>query len=423
MNKCGERERGRFNWRKYVSFPQTPTVSSKPLKRLSEGEYDALIKRQFWELYEGLNLDISDDAKLVLLPQSVLGRILSGHALFKGRAREDISMDRIVTAIGMEPGVVKGQRQKMVDDFKLSIDRLLDGKSKYLVDEAGEPIYGVNFLREIELDCDKEMFKGGVIVGRMDNIDWRRRTQEFYQKTLEKKDFKIAGGKEFPVNVEMMRKYGISVRDFSEKEYSPQDIEKLMELGVIFGEDCLSGLDGVETMYIRYIRGLGICDDAALLATGVRHGLSSMVLGFCIDATDTYSKYINEVRVGGVDEFIGEHIMERWEKMHHEKLVSDEECMETIYFGAKNNYPKIIFSSSHRRFVEVEKGMPHSTFMSHAHFLRSGRFQKYPLGFERVPSTEFYPSVDTRFKVGGLGGVINKSQCTGEYMRGKGHRH
>lgn len=365
-----------------------------------------LIEDQYWELYHTLNLQLTDEAKKVILPQTVYGRAIEGHGIFKGQNISDIHISDIVSSIrGINLEEVLATRQKMVNDFVWSIENLMDGKINRLVNKKGKPIYGVTFLPDLPIENDKETFKGAVLVGRMDSAEWREKTTQKFKTTLEGKALKIGYGKEYLIDLEKLNSLKLNTTILSKKPHSETTIDDYRKKGLIVKKKG----KGVGSIFIRHKEGNGICDDMAITSVGFLHGESAMTLGWCIDATDTYSKFIKHPVEGGVDEWIGEYTRKRWYKKYHEELVTPEECMEIIYLGAKNNVP-IHFSSSHRRFTETEVGANKATFLEHLDFVKTGKFNPhYHLGFERIPSKKFYHSLQRRFEMYGKADLIPKN--------------
>ena len=365
-----------------------------------------LIEDQYWKLYNSLNLQLTNEAKKALLPQTVCGRANKGYGMFHGHKISGIQISDVVSSIrGINLEEVLSIRQKMVNDFIWSIENLIEGKINRLVNKKGKPIYGVTFLHDLPIENNKETFKGVVIVGRMDSAYWREKTIKKFKTTLEGKSLKIGYGKEYLVNLKKLEPLGLNPHNLSKEPHSENTIQNYRKKGMIVQKKT----KGVETVFIRHKQGMGICDDMALTSTGFIHGESSMTLGWCVDTTDTYSKFIKYPVENGIDEWIGEYTMKKWYEKYHEELVTPKECMEIIYLGAKNNVP-IYFSSSHRRFTEKESSATKATFLEHLNFVKTGKFNPhYHLGFERISSKKFYDNIQRRFELYGKSNLIPKN--------------
>lgn len=380
-------------------------ANTRQPKEVSGEKYKELVRAQYDDLYQNHVLAIDPSVKRLLLPQTIHGRAMMGHgSFFNGLAKPNISMEEILEAIGLDPLEVRASRQKMMEDFLFCVDDLIDGKINRFVDREGKPIYGINFLEDYKLEIDKEFFKGGALVGRMDSPLWRERTKLAHSLNLRNKPFKIGYGEELPIDVEKMRENNFSFTQFSDYPHTLESLTHLRAKGIIVPQEELS-TRGFENHFVRYSQGLGICDDAALIATGLIHGPYAMIFGFLVDATDTYTKFCQNRVAGGFDEFIGAHLEERYEEKYGEKLVSDKETRDIIYLGGKDTLeiPEI-FSSSHKRLLQHEESkrkgtiQAKPTILNHHRFVTHGESQDFELGFTRCHSLVFYENIRERFR-------------------------
>lgn len=379
------------------------------LEEVSNNMFKSLIREQFKSLDSSLLLGIADKVRPLLIPQTVYGRALMGHGSFKGASRPDISMPEVIEAIGLDSAKIRYERQVMMQDFLSCIDDLIDGKKKKLTNRKGEAIYGVNFLQDFELEVDRDFFKGGALVGRMDLPYWRQQTVKSNPMNLKGKPLRIGCGEELPINLEKLRELNLTVNDLSTKPHNFGTRSHLRKVGLIVAGDNLTN-ELFENHFMRYAEGCGVCDDAALVSIGLIYGQHAMVLGFGVDGTDTYTKFCENTVSGGFDEHIGRHIERRWKEKYHEKLLSARETTELIYLAAKNTL-KLPFSSSHRRLVEHER-IPQGgtydkpTILHHLDYVVQGTKSPFDMGFERFPSKEFYRNIEKRFKKTGNSHLI-----------------
>ncbi len=375
------------------------------------GGYSRLIREQYEDLDKNLELDLDKNLRKYLIPQTVHGRALEGHGShFNGQARPDISMGQIFEAIGTDPSEARAKRQEMMQDFLYCTDDLIDGKINRLVDRTGKPIYGIPSLEDFQLEVDKEFFKGGALVGRMDSPLWRERTKQNYKKNLRNVPLRLGYGEELPIDLEKLREHNVLLASFADKPHNLEELTVLQAKGVIIPKGETPSKE-FENCFVRYSCGCGICDDAALISIGLLHGPSAMMLGFAIDATDTYTKFCQNKVQGGFDEFIGAHIERRWQEKYNEPLVSDKQTMEIIYLGAKDTLKISGFSSSHRRLIEYEESVrkdragkevktrqERPTILNHLRFVTHGEAQDFNLGFDRCHSLAFYENMRERFR-------------------------
>ncbi len=386
--------------------------------QISDEDFTKRVKHQYHELKNSLDLDVEEKVKSLLIPQTILGRAQGGHGrIFNGEKRPSITLAEIYEILEMNPEEIRQRRQTMQDDFKNCIDDLFDGKIDRLVDRKGHPIYGVKFLTDMRLDVDREFWKGGALVARMDMSEWREKTIEQYQLNLRGEKLKIGYGKEHPVSINRLKTMPgvLSIVELSDKPHTREDIDMYKQYGLIVHPERL-GKPGVENLFIRYAQGLGVCDDAAMISVGLLHGPDAMTLGFAVDATDTYTKFGSSSVGMGFDEHLGQYICDRWRKEYGEELLTPEETNQIIYLGAKNTLKVSAFSTSHRRFVEYESRMTPSgdgseprqikqdnpTFINHLNFVKTGKEEDFDLGFDRFPSRKFYSNIRNRFQKMGL---------------------
>lgn len=363
-------------------------IPKSPLER-----FNYFVRQDAEKLRDSAYLDIYDETIPLLIPRSVLGRAIEGHGAFKRNKYPEAIMEDILFALKVDSAPFKYKTQIMLNDFADCLRRLIEGKTEYLVNRKGKPLFGVKFLEDFKIDIkNRETFKG-LIAGKMDSIEDRINTVEFYNgKTLNNKQLEIGGGKEFPVNIYLLKGMGMSLEGLAKEPHSQEIIKLFKHIGLITRER----KEGVETAYIRYKSGLGTCDDAALIRIGMKYGLSAMLIAFCIDAADTYGKYTRNIREGGIDEHITNQAIRQLIRRDGESPITQAEINDVIYFSAKNNYPKISISSSHRRFVQYEPGSSYPTLINHMRFIQGKEIEFFKLSTERMKSTQFYSKASQR---------------------------
>jgi len=267
-------------------------------EKISKKEFNQLIKDQFEETFYDNHLAIDDKTKELLLPQTILGNAQKGHRKFYQNARPETTMTDIIQALNMNPEIVRQERQELMEDFKNCIlDIFLHGKET-LTNRDGKPIYGVKFLEDFQIKPTKEFFQGGALVGRMDTAMWRQCTKRYSPKNLKGKLFELGCGEEHPINTSELERLYLNVTKLAEEPHSKQDLK---EKGIIVNKERLALGPPYENLFVRYEKGLGVCDDMALTSIGLIYGKPAAHLGFCIDATDTYTKFCKNEVEGGYD--------------------------------------------------------------------------------------------------------------------------
>jgi hypothetical protein len=355
-------------------------------------KYKKLIQDRYSKLEKDLNLAITDPLIYkLLLPQTIQGNIAEGHSNFKGEAIPEIEMEDICSALGFNPIEIREQRTQLCYESFECVDAIFNGTRNKLVNKKGEPLFRVEFFKDYQLEIDKDLFKAGVKIGRMDSAYWRKRTVQHYPTTLEGEAYDNGRGAEHLVNKVMLKDIGLTPLALARKAHGNEQANN----------------PNIENMFVRYNEGLGICDDLAICTVRALHGESGARLGLAIDAMDTYGKWITSAVNGGLDEFFAEYIVQKWQEKYNEKLVSDEECLELIYLASKSNIKISPFSSSHRRFIQKESKNANYTFLEHMKFIETGQgIPNIKLGFHRTPSKQFYENLRQRFDAYKIGHLI-----------------
>jgi len=381
------------------------------IEPISDKNFNSLIKDQLYDLDETLSLAIKDYARIPLLIQTVHGRAIKGHGFFKNNAKPEITMDEICLACDIDPQIMRGYKQQIAYDTIENAKDIFNGKKRTLTNRLGEPLGGVEFLLNEKIIPSKELFKGYVIGARMDNFYWREYTKSIYPKTLDGKEFKIGSGKEYLIDKEKLKDFNIMNVSLSEIPHSEEKIKEYKKNGIIV-KDNNKNNSHIENKFIRRNKGLGVCDDRLMIASGRKYGPSAMRALFVTDMLDTHTKFNNDRISGGEDEFLGNMIEKMWYEKYNEEIITPNETAELIYLGAKNNMKIGIHSSSHRYFVQKENNHPLATFLRHENFVKYGKVGNFKLGFERLESKLFYENMTQRFVAINKIGTVDKNDYT-----------
>jgi hypothetical protein len=361
-----------------------------------------LVREELNEFLDNLDLDLRSDYWEGLLVQSVQGRAQNGHGAF-GRnnvSYPNIGIPDIIKAAGININKAKRKRQKLIDDVYQWTDLALDKRVNRLV-LKGRPLLGVDMLRDYKVDIESTL-KGMVLAGYMDNYEWRQRTVSHFERTIKGDELIIGGGETYLIDPDMLTLACLGYGAVAQEEFEDHHIEYLRELGVIL--DRRDQCKKTEGAYFRRKNGPGVSDDLAFIMIGkligygkLEKGVSAMLGAFVVDAIDTYDKCVMYPESGGLDEGLADYIQAAWEHEHGKPLVSPEEIMTVIYYGAKSNNPKVSASSSHRRLIEyngTKKYLP--TMGLHIRFLEGEQLEEFPVGFTRMKSSTFYSRAETR---------------------------
>ena len=354
-----------------------------------------------------LSLDFAarQDTLRLLLPQSVLGRAQNGHGFWRDEdgaplAFRDATFDRVLGALEqldpqLKAPLVRRERNQLLQRLEHHLTAHMF-EPEILLEIDGEPLLGVELLRGRVAET-RAFLRGLLLAGWMDDLERRRACMAFHRRTFAGDPLEISGGKTFVVQPDLLAAVGIV--DPGRSEFEPEDIARLIGLGVIQATDRLYTRPQYEQAYFRLQAGEGVCDDLALIWIGANHGEDAYLGAFVMDAVDTYDKFLWEFRPGGVDGRLAGLLQSRWQERYGEPLVRDEEILGVIRFAAKLNHPACLLSSSHRRFIQTEEGSKVPTLLNHWRFVQGDPVFEIDLGYSRFPSSKFYDIAHKRLQM------------------------
>lgn len=364
--------------------------------RLAALDFEYLLSR---------NLAADASTLRLLLPQSVLGRAQNGHGFWQDEQGvplvfRDATFDRVLTALErLDPGLqaprVRRERNQRLEALGEHLLAHVEAQTLPL-EVAGEPLLGVDFLRGERVQT-RDFLRGLLLAGWMDDLDRRRQCMAYHRRTFAGDPLELGGGRNHVVRPDLLQAVGIV--DPGRGEFAPEDIARLVEMGVICPEDREYSRPQYEQAFFRERAGEGVCDDLALMWIGARHGRDAYLGAFLMDAVDTYDKFLWTFRPGGFDGRLAGRLAARWQARRGEPLVSDREILDVIRFGAKLNHPPAPLSSSHRRFLQTETGSKVPTLLNHWRFLQGDPVYDIELGYARFPSRKFYDVARKRFEI------------------------
>ncbi len=365
---------------------------------LNNQSFHNLVREDLAAMKKRVNLQLHPSIWDALLVQSIHGHAIEGHCKFReaGQSFPQATIEDIVIAAGLDLPAIRSERQKLVDQVYTWANHALENKNMTRLVLDGEPLLGALFLRDYVVE-PKEVLKGMVLAGFMDNYDTRQKTVQHYKKTFNGRDLEIGGGETHLVNSKQLLMFLGSPKALAEAEHDLEALDYLRRMDVIVDKRGT----GVTGTYIRRKIGPGTSDDMAFVTIGKRHGVGAMLGAFVVDAIDTYDKLVQYPIVGGLDEQLGAHIQQSWKSMYGKPLMTEGEIMEVIYFAAKDNTPKLGVSSSHRRFVEIPEGTERNskaTVELHIKYVLGQSLPKFRIGYEQIASEAFYDNANSRLR-------------------------
>ncbi len=364
--------------------------------------------RDDFEFLMGQPIDAPADVLEVLLPQSVVGRAQNGHGWFTDSYGSPIifreaTFDRVLTELEaswphLRHDAVRARRTTLVETVRDHVLAHVHDPTISL-DTADGPLLGAGFLAGREVETEP-FLRGLVLAGFMDDMDHRRRARRAHERDFGGDWYDLGGGEIRVVNRGLFNATGIV--DPGREAWDEHDLEELERLGVLMPLDEREwAYPAYDQVYFRRRLGEGVCDDMALIGIGIRHGLDAMLGAFVMDGLDTYDKFLSRFTAKGSDTRLAEAIQAAWAERHGASLVPEEDLLSLIWFAAKNNRPRTLLSSSHRRFLQTETRADTPTVLHHWRFVEGRRLAPIKLGFARVPADEFYRAAHARCRSAG----------------------
>lgn len=368
--------------------------------RLTALDYDYLL---------GQNFAASPRVLADLLPQSVLGRAQNGHGWFTDEwgvqlQFPEATFDRVLSVLeqgdpNLQGHLVRRRRGKMLRGFCDWLLERLDAPQIELVID-GFPVFGVDFLAGAKLDT-REFLTGLVLAGGMDDWTYRQTAMHEHKRTFAGYPFTIGGGEILIVDREKFELCGLG--DTGAVVFLEDQLRSLRDYGVICRDRKRPyAYPDYDQAYFRRGPGDGISDDLAMIHVGAVYGYAAMLGAFVMDAIDTYDKYVVDLAWDGLDIELARSIQGHFDTTEGRPLVDDRQILDLIHFAAKRNDPPANLSSSHRRFVQIERASTVPTLLNHWRFLRGEPVYDIKLGYSRLPARQFYEIARRRLQAAGL---------------------
>ena len=124
--------------------------------QISKIELDRMIQTQFNQLMEETELATDEETKIALVPQSVYGRAINGHAIFKEKKFPNMTIERIIDGVGLNTSCIRNYHDGLIAEYDITINKIFDKELEFLVTSSGKPLFGVDFLRHYKLDLKNE---------------------------------------------------------------------------------------------------------------------------------------------------------------------------------------------------------------------------------------------------------------------------
>ncbi|MBU8870455.1 MAG: hypothetical protein KOO60_06290 [Gemmatimonadales bacterium] len=358
--------------------------------------FKSLVAQDF-DFLMGQNFAAGQRTLADLLPQSVLGRAQNGHGWFTDEFGTplqfpDATFERILSVLetidpNLKGYLVRGRRGQMLTRFAEWLFEVMHTPKVELAID-GSPVFGVEFLAEAEVDT-RDFLTGLVLAGFMDDWSTRKTAMLHHKRTFSGMPFLLGGGEIYLVDRERFELCGL--QETGSTVLVEEQLHTLRDIGVLVRDPkALYSFPEHDQAFFRRRLGDGVSDDLAMIWVGAKFGYGAMLGAFVMDAIDTYDKYVLNLTWGGFDTHLAGLIQEHFLDREGEQLVCDRHLLDLIHFAAKRNDPCLNLSSSHRRFIQIERGARIPTLLNHWKFLQGQPVHDIKLGFSRIPAREFY---------------------------------
>lgn len=341
-----------------------------------------IIAQDFRELDAATILRTTWANERLILMQSVQGHAHEGHRAFSGTRYPNTTMDDISRALKVDPIVVRADRQKLIDEITAYADRVMAGDEPgQLANANGEPLLGSSMFHQIDVS-GKDVLKGFCLGGLRDDAAVRFEMEARYGIT-------IGGGKCYLVNTKVMEEMGLNGDILAHSAHEDM-LDYYRDKGLIVSE---TGPDtgDLEYMYIRYRRGQGASDDAAIIAAGLVHGFGVAVGVYLADAIDTLEKHVPSF--SDQDNDLAKNIMDKCPDLG----LSDGDIRHLAYLCATpDSAPIEVPDSSLRYLMGIDRETDCTAVESHLLFVQKKKYPDMRLSHEGTRNADLYSYVRER---------------------------
>lgn len=388
-----------------------------------------LVVADFQELLDNVPLRTSEESRKLFLMQTIEGHSNMADGAF--RVHEDKSLctrypnatlEDIATLIGGKKYAkkIKNKRMQIINDIRDFMGRIIKGsRPQKLRNQKGEPLCGDYFFEDFTIKNPKNLLKGFYLGSIMDNYT-------FWRKRIEKRPYNLEmGGGEciavdlrninqktfmnmlkndefLAMNLAMKGINGFHMGTLANEEWEDH-IDILYEHGIIVGKDVVKADNNIRSAYVRYKRGKGVSDNAAVVMAGkiygqkdARDGIDTALGVFLADKVDTLDKFTPEIHKAGLDELLGREILESG-KVN----ITKKEKLNFIFLSAIHPRKKMP-DCSQRYFLEVDSQTGETAIENHLDYIQGKKPKKMFFGnrapWIRVASEVFYETIEKNFE-------------------------
>lgn len=246
-----------------------------------------LIRADFKLLDDITTLRTNWENEQLLLLQSVVSHAHLGQGAFESAKFPNTTMDEACLALRLAPQAVQEACQAVINGIRGYVQRAMAGASSLrLLDENNDPLLGMGTLRYLDV-VPLDVLRGLYLGGLRDDADLRHEVEK-------ERGIPIGSGKSFWIDRQKMLELGLDGAKLAQGEWG-DSIADFRAKGLIVGAE-RKDEPNLSYQYVRYDKGPGASDDAAIVAAGFRWGVGVAVGVFFADAIDTLEKFVPDAR-------------------------------------------------------------------------------------------------------------------------------
>jgi hypothetical protein len=346
---------------------------------------EQIIREDFYRLNGAETLRTTENVEELILMQSVEGHAHEGGGMFHGRRFANTSMEDIASALRRDPEEVAAERQALISDVFQWAERALSGDAAgFLANSKGEPLLGMGMFRDKAV-CAQDVLRGLYLGGKRDTAEVRRAVEGAY-------GLRMGFGNSFMVDEAVMHRLGLDGDVLAHGDHE-DEIGNWRSQGLIVDDAVSKPNRPLRYMYIRYRRGPGASDDAAILAGGFLYNADVALGVFLADAIDTLEKFVLDY--SDKDSDLAAMIKERFPQLS----ISDREVLRlTALCAIPEEMEGKVPDSSLRHMLRVDRQVDQTALEAHLQFIQGKPVAPMHLAMEAVHSPEFYDWFRQRFE-------------------------
>ncbi len=228
------------------------------------------------------HLRIGEEARQMIHLYAALSHSHEGHVRYGDRRYPNTTFRDVAEALRLSSRAVQQAQANLIDEVEQFATLAMSGKAgRSLLNSDGEPLFRLPLFYFLDVDPD-DVLRGLYLGGLRDAAEVRSEAESRYHCD-------IGAGRMLPVFLEALDRLGLDGAELAHGEHFAR-IDEYRQKGLL-GE---YGQPGVAPMFVRYRRGRGASDDAAIVAAGMLWGVGVAAGVALADFIDTFEKGFGE---------------------------------------------------------------------------------------------------------------------------------